>query len=42
MNSTRIARQLKAPRAKVYRALVDADAIARWKVPDGMTSHVHA
>jgi uncharacterized protein YndB with AHSA1/START domain len=42
MNSTRINRQVKAPRTKVYSALVDADAIAKWKVPDGMTSHVHA
>jgi uncharacterized protein YndB with AHSA1/START domain len=41
MSSTRISRHLKAPRAKVYRALVDADAIAKWKVPDGMTSDVH-
>jgi uncharacterized protein YndB with AHSA1/START domain len=26
----------------VYRALLDAGAIAIWMVPDGMTSHVHA
>jgi uncharacterized protein YndB with AHSA1/START domain len=26
----------------VYRALVDARAIAKWMVPNGMTSHVHA
>lgn len=25
----------------VYRALLDARAIAKWKVPDGMTCHVH-
>lgn len=25
----------------IYRALLDADSIARWRVPDGMTSHVH-
>jgi uncharacterized protein YndB with AHSA1/START domain len=42
MSSTRISRHVKAPRAKVYKVLVDADAIAKWKVPDGMTSHVHA
>jgi uncharacterized protein YndB with AHSA1/START domain len=30
-----------APRSDVYRALVDPDAIARWRVPDGMTGHVH-
>lgn len=42
MNSTRISRHVKAPRAKVYSALVNAAAIAKWRVPDGMTSHVHA
>jgi uncharacterized protein YndB with AHSA1/START domain len=42
MNSTHITRHIKAPRAKVYGALIDADAIARWKVPTGMTSYVHA
>ena len=26
----------------VYRALLDAQAVATWKVPDGMTCHVHA
>ena len=25
----------------VYRAVLDAGAIAKWKVPDGMTCHVH-
>jgi uncharacterized protein YndB with AHSA1/START domain len=30
------------PRASVYRALLDADAVATWMVPTGMTSHVHA
>jgi uncharacterized protein YndB with AHSA1/START domain len=33
---------VNAPRARVYRALLDARAIAQWKVPTGMTSHVHA
>ncbi len=42
MSSTRVSRHVNAPRARVYRALVDANAIARWKVPSGMTSHVHA
>lgn len=41
MNSTRINRHVKAPRVRVYSALIDADAIATWKVPNGMTSHVH-
>ena len=42
MSSTRISRHIKAPRAKVYRALIDARAVAKWKVPTGLTSHVHA
>ncbi|MCL7381068.1 SRPBCC domain-containing protein [Streptomyces sp. 35G-GA-8] len=41
MYSTRVSRRVNAPRAAVYRALLDADAIARWRVPDGMTSRVH-
>ncbi len=42
MSSTRITRRINAPRATVYRALVDARAVATWMVPTGMTSHVHA
>ena len=42
MSSTRITRHINAPRAAVYRALLDARAVATWKVPTGMTSHVHA
>jgi uncharacterized protein YndB with AHSA1/START domain len=42
MSSTRTSRHINAPRADVYRALLDARAVARWKVPDGMTCHVHA
>ena len=42
MRSTRLSRHVKAPRASVYRALLDASAVAKWKVPTGMTSHVHA
>lgn len=41
VSSTRIRRHLNAPRADVYRALVDADAVAAWRVPAGMTSRVH-
>jgi uncharacterized protein YndB with AHSA1/START domain len=40
--STRIHRRIAAPRAAVYRALLDADAVRTWMVPDGMTSEVHA
>ena len=32
---------IRAPRARVYRALTDAESVQRWRVPDGMTSHVH-
>jgi len=41
MSSTRISRRINAPRATVYRALLDAHAVAAWKVPNGMTSRVH-
>ena len=41
MTSTRISRHINAPRDAVYQALLDADAIATWMIPDGMTSHVH-
>ena len=42
MSSTVVRWHVKAPRERVYGALIDADAIAKWKVPDGMTSRVHA
>ena len=42
MSSTRVRRRVNAPRASVYRALLDARAVAQWMVPTGMTSHVHA
>ena len=41
MSTTRISRHVKAPRARVYRALIDARAVAAWRVPPGMPSHVH-
>ncbi|MGY1808286.1 SRPBCC family protein [Blastococcus sp. SYSU D00669] len=41
MGSTRVTRHIAAPRPAVYRALLDRDAVARWKVPPGMTSEVH-
>src|ERR1700712_3776133 len=41
MGSTHVTRHIDAPRSEVYRALVDAEAIGRWKVPDGMSSVVH-
>jgi len=42
MSSTRVSCHVNAPRVRVYRAFVDANAIATWMVPTGMTSHVHA
>jgi uncharacterized protein YndB with AHSA1/START domain len=42
MSTTRISRRINAPRERVYRALLDVDAIAQWRVPSGMTSQVHA
>ena len=41
MNATRVSRHVNAPRARVYNALIDPKAIAKWKVPSGMTAHVH-
>jgi uncharacterized protein YndB with AHSA1/START domain len=37
----RITRHVNAPRDVVYRALIDPTAVAEWKVPDGMTGHIH-
>ena len=42
MATTRVTRHIKAPRGRVYRALLDAAAVQRWMVPDTMASHVHA
>lgn len=41
MYTTRLSRQISASRPAVYRALLDAGAVAAWRVPDGMTSQVH-
>lgn len=41
MASTRMTRRINAPRASVYRALIDANAVAKWKVPAAMTCQVH-
>lgn len=41
MTTTTISRRIHAPRARVYRALLDARLIAQWKVPEGMTCRVH-
>lgn len=41
MGMTRVARHIRAPRPTVYRALLDAEAVQLWMVPDQMTSHIH-
>ncbi|MFF6878500.1 MULTISPECIES: SRPBCC domain-containing protein [unclassified Streptomyces] len=41
MYTSRVSGHVDAPRAAVYRALVSAQAIARWRVPDGMSGEVH-
>lgn len=40
-NLTRVSLHVNAPRAKVYRALLDVRAVETWMVPTGMTSRVH-
>ena len=40
-NTTRLHRVLKATPEKVYRAFLDADALAKWLPPNGFTGRVH-
>lgn len=39
--STKVSRIVRAPRRAIYRACLDPDALASWRVPDGMTARVH-
>ncbi|MFE9694748.1 SRPBCC family protein [Micromonospora sp. NPDC005806] len=41
MYSTQVSQHVKAPRSAVYRALLDPAAVAKWRVPTGMSGHVH-
>jgi uncharacterized protein YndB with AHSA1/START domain len=41
VHSTQVSRRVSAPRSAVYQALLDAGAIAKWRVPAGMSSRVH-
>jgi uncharacterized protein YndB with AHSA1/START domain len=41
MSTTQLRWHIDAPPAAVYAALIDPDAVARWMVPDDMTSRVH-
>lgn len=40
-NTVRLHRVLRAPPERVYRAFVDADALAKWLPPNGFTGKVH-
>ncbi|MYX32780.1 MULTISPECIES: SRPBCC domain-containing protein [unclassified Streptomyces] len=42
MYSTQVSRRVRATPAAVYRALLDPRTVAQWRVPDGMSGHVHA
>lgn len=39
---TQISQVIRAPRAAVYRALIDPEALVRWRIPDGMTMRIDA
>ena len=40
--TVRLHRVLRAPPERVYRAFLDADAMAKWLPPNGYTGKVHA
>jgi uncharacterized protein YndB with AHSA1/START domain len=40
-NTIRLHRVLRAPPERIYRAFVDADAMAKWLPPNGFTGRVH-
>ena len=40
-NTIRLHRVLRAPPERVYRAFLDADAMAKWLPPNGFTAKVH-
>ena len=40
-NTVRFHRVLRATPEKIYRAFVDADALAKWLPPNGFTGKVH-
>ncbi len=39
--TVRLHRVLRAPRERVYRAFLDAEAMAKWLPPNGFTGKVH-
>ena len=40
-NTVRLHRVLRAPPERIYRAFLDADALAKWLPPNGFTGNVH-
>jgi uncharacterized protein YndB with AHSA1/START domain len=40
-NTIRLHRVLRAPAERIYRAFLDADAMAKWLPPHGFTAKVH-
>jgi uncharacterized protein YndB with AHSA1/START domain len=40
-NTVRLHRVIKAPAERIYRAFLDADAMAKWLPPNGFTGKVH-
>ena len=40
-HTIRLHRVLRAPPERVYRAFLDADALAKWIPPNGFTCKVH-
>ena len=40
-NTVRLHRVLAAPAERIYRAFLDADAMAKWLPPNGFTGKVH-
>lgn len=40
-NTIRLHRVLRCPPERVYRAFIDADAMAKWLPPNGFTGRVH-
>jgi uncharacterized protein YndB with AHSA1/START domain len=41
MGTVTLHRVLRAPAERVYRAFLDAEAVAKWLPPDGFTCKVH-
>ena len=41
MGTVRLHRVLRAPAERIYRAFLDAEAMAKWLPPNGFTGNVH-